>query len=645
MASLEISRNRSLSQFLAGKTLPRLAFILVFGLFTCSLSLAQNSRPVINKIDPPNWWSEMPDPMLLLHGENFQQTRFTVQGKNVAVTKTQISENGHWAFLWLKTSSAAPQMLHIHAQSTGGEADATFELKHRRPENSAFQGFSSSDVMYLIMTDRFSDGDPANNNPAENADGTPYDRQKPRGWHGGDLRGIENHIDYLKDLGITTLWTTPVYKNVPSPESYHGYGATDLYAIDPHFGNLSDYQSLSNALHRKGMKLVFDTVPNHVGQRHPWVFDPPTPDWFHGTLAQHFAAEGDFQPLTNPHATTQQANAVTHGWFANILPDLNQENPLVSQYLIQNSIWWIETAGLDGLRIDTFPFVTRSFWHDFHAAIHSLYPKLTTVGEAFNPDPTITSYFAGGVAHGGIDTGLDTPFDFPVHFALKQTLAGGAPMTKLAGVLRQDWLYPHPERLVIFLGNHDTMRFLTEKGATPAKLKIGFGLIATLRGMPQLYSGDEIAMTGGEDPDNRHDFPGGFPGDSQNAFTTQGRTPEQQEMEGWISSLLKIRKEHLALQKGSLQTLFADETGFLFTRKVDTYRCGEQNAMEKELPLLVAVNNSSQTKTVHISLKETATEGCTITGKSILQGTTAAQNGNEIDLTLAGDSFEIFALK
>jgi glycosidase len=235
------------------------------------------------------------------------------------------------------------------------------------------------------------------------------------------------------------------------------------------------------------------------------------------------------------------------------MPDLNQENPLVSQYLIQNAMWWIETVGLDGLRIDTFPYVGREFWQDFHRALHGVYPSLTTVGEVFNGDPTITSFFAGGVERQGIDTGLYTPFDFPVYFIIRDVLLHDKPMTALIEIVRQDRLYPHPERLVFFFGNHDTRRFLSEPGATPERLKLAFGQLATLRGMPEIYSGDELAMQGGDDPDNRRDFPGGFPGQKDNGFIAAGRTNDEHAMFTWTSRLFQLRSQHSALQSGDLR--------------------------------------------------------------------------------------------
>ena len=523
------------------------------------------TSPVVTSIDPPNWWAGLPNPMLLVRGENLTGAAFVVDAGKVKIVRTQISANGHWAFLWLNTETAAAQTVQLTVKTAQGKTQMPFVLEKRHAATAGFQGFSSKDVMYLIMPDRFADGDQSNDAPAD-APGT-YDRSKPRAYHGGDLRGIEEHLGYLQQLGVTTIWTTPLDDNDNhSPQDYHGYGAVNMYGVDEHLGTVKDYVALADAIHKRGMKFVLDTVPNHVGPKNPWVLDPPAPEWFHGTLAHHIEANGNFAPITDPHAPLAAYRAAVDGWFANVLPDLNQSNPLVKQYLIENAIWWIETAQLDGLRLDTFPYVDRDFWHDFHAELHAIYPHLTTVGEVFNSDPTIVSYFAGGVKRAGIDTGLDTPFDFPTYFALRATLAADQPMTALQQVERMDWLYPHPERLVMFLGNHDTSRFISEKGATPARMKLAFGLLATLRGMPQIYSGDEIAMPGGDDPDNRRDFPGGFPGDAHSAFTAQGRTPEQAAMHDWVSQLFTLRAVHPALLTGMQQNLLVDDTGFVFAR-------------------------------------------------------------------------------
>jgi neopullulanase len=571
---------------------------------TCPSPQGANA-PCIAKIDPPGWWAGMPEPMLLVNGQNLEHAQFTIDGTGVKLIRTQISENGHWAFLWLDTGNAAAQSLWITAKSNQGEARSPFQLAERTHDPNAHSGFSSADVLYLIMTDRFADGNSANDQPG-------YDRAAPRGWHGGDLAGIAKHIDYLRELGITALWTTPVSSNGKMPEAYHGYAATDLYAVDAHFGSLADYRHLSDALHARGIKLIIDLVPNHLGVQHPWVLDPPTPDWFHGTLLHHIETKSNFEALVDPHAPQRAWNAVTRGWFTDAMPDLNQENPLVSSYLIENALWWVETANLDGIRLDTFPYVDRAFWHEFHAAVHSVYPHLTTVGEVFNRDPEVTSFFAGEAGHRGIDTGLDTPFDFPVYFTLGDVLAHGKPMTDLEKLLRQDALYPHPDRLVSFLGNHDTVRFLTEAHGSVATLKLGIGLLATLRGMPQIYSGDEIGMTGGKDPDDRHDFPGGFPGDTHDAFTKAGRTATEQEVFAWTSGLMALRGAHPALKTGIEQNLFADNDAFVFVRTPGEAGCSSDHASgPANERVVVVVNKGTQSKTLDLPTEQTALAGCT----------------------------------
>jgi glycosidase len=567
-----------------------------------SLSVAALAQqPVIKKVDPPNWWANMPKAMLLVEGEDLAGAQFRLSDSHLRIDRTKISANGHWAELWLTASPAKAETVTISASNQSGKAIAPFRFDERKKPAEGFAGFSSKDVMYLIMTDRFADGNTANDEGAT-------ERSLQRGWHGGDLQGITAHLDYLQRLGITTVWITPVYQNHEA-KSYHGYGATDMYAVDEHFGSLDDLKALSAALHQRGMKLVLDTVPNHIGPDHPWVEDEPEPDWFHGTKASHTKAQTEFKPLTDPHAAWRDQRNVTEGWFANILPDMNQENPAVAQYLTQNAVWWVEQAGLDGLRIDTFPYVGREFWQGFHAELHGLYPHLTTVGEVFNPDATITSSFAAGVTRNGVDTGLDTPFDFPTYFALREVFVKNAPMSRLTDVWRLDALYPHPEKLVPFLGNHDTVRFLGEKGATQDQLRLAFTVLLTMRGMPQIYSGDEIAMAGGEDPDNRRDFPGGFPGDTQSAFTAP--TPEQADMQDWVRALLKLRKEHVALQDGQQQSLKAEGNVLAYVR---------HNANER---VLIAVNRGDAPTTVTLQMNDTVLSGSThadaLLGKGTIQ--------------------------
>jgi neopullulanase len=563
---------------------------------------AQATGPCVDKIDPPDWWAGLPSPMLLLHGTNLRAVRLGVRGKDVSLERAQVSANGHYAFLWLKADHAAPQKLFVLLSDKSHNLALPYVLAARMPAKNA--GFSSADAMYLIFTDRFADGDNANDGMADD----PYskvDRSNPTTWHGGDFRGIIQHEDYLQQLGVNTVWITPAYENAHEPHAYHAYDATDMYAVDPHFGTLDDYRQMAETLHARGMKLVLDLVPNHVGAAHIWANDPPTPSWFHGSPASHLRAESNFKTIVDPHEGSSAP--VTEGWFANSKPDLNQDDPLVSQYLIQNAIWWIEIGGLDGFRLDTFPYVQRTFWHDFHNTLHTLYPHFTTVGEIYNHDPEITSFFAGGVERRGVDTGLDTPFDFPMFSTLRNTLVKGAPMSDIAELLAKDKLYPHPERLVPFLGNHDTGRFLSEPGATLAELKMGFALITTMRGMPELYAGDEIAMRGGKDPDNRRDFPGGFPGDAQDAFAQASRTPEQQDVFATVSSLLHIRADHPALRTGQISVVHADNDTLSFVRAANVaVGC---SAMGDDRVLVVA-NRSAKAEDIDLSLRRNSLDGC-----------------------------------
>ncbi len=563
---------------------------------------AEGGLPCVYQVDPPNWWTEMPSPMLLLYGRNLRGARIGVRGNDVRVTRTRFSANGHYVFVWLKEPRGdKPQTLQVNVATGRGDISFPYKLQKRKPASYGFQGFSPADTIYLIMTDRFADGDLKN-------DPHPSQLALPRGWHGGDFKGIEDHLNYLKQLGVTTIWITPAYDNEGSPQSYHGYSATNMYKPDPHFGTLQQYKKLVAAIHAHGMKFVLDTVPNHVGAGNPWAKDPPTPDWFHGTLAHHLVAQNNFAALVDPHADWAEQKATVDGWFANVLPDLNQENPLVRQYLIQDAIWWIETGGVDGLRIDTFPYVGRAFWQRFNGELHMLFPHLTSVGEVFNPDPTIVSYFAGGVSHEGIDTHLWTPFDYPTYFALRAVLTHKEPMSYLEQIWRQDSLYPHPGRLVTFFGNHDTPRFMSLPGVTVKDLKLAFGIVLTMRGTPQIYYGDELAMTGGGDPNNRHDFPGGFPGDRNDSFTAAGRTPVQNEVHDWVEGLLHFRDSQPVFGDGGQQDIVFNTTTLVYLRARNLNEGCRPGDTER---VLVAVNDGNTAEALKIDPADTALSGCT----------------------------------
>jgi glycosidase len=568
-------------------------WLALLNAFGCCGSLtgqeaAKLEAPAVLKVEPPNWWVGLtPDLMLLLSGKNLQATHASCNLREVTVSRTQSAGDGGYLFVWLKF---APELRSGTAicRITTAHGETTFELPlaARSQILGRNQGLTLDDVIYLIMPDRFANGDPTNDDPGEFPGS--HDRNKLRAWHGGDLRGIEQHLDYLKNLGVTTLWLTPIVKN-GATEDYHGYGAVDLYSVDPHLGTLADYQQLVQAAHKQHLKILFD-LPNQVGPEHPWVAHPPMPDWFHGDVEHHLTAtspvntsfygkgdpkettSGALESLVDPHTPPQLRRNLTGRWSAGILPDTNTENPHVVQYLTQNSIWWAEISGLDGYRIGAFPCVSRTFWEQWHAGLRKLYPRLSTIGEVFHSDPTVTSFFQGGrTGWDGVDTQLTALFDFPLYFTLREVL-NGAPVGKLANLLRQDSLYPHPDFLVPFFGNHDTPRLADTTQGGSERLKLAFGLIFTFRGIPEIYYGDELGMTGGRDPDNRNDFPGGWTEDTRNAFAKAGRTPAQQEIFGYTQSLLRLRVQHPALRRGKLWSLASDDSTYIFLRETEEER-------------------------------------------------------------------------
>ena len=608
------------------------------------------NAPVVNKVEPPNWWVGLtPELLLLLSGKNLEATHASCNLPEVVVSRTQSSSGGSYLFMWLKFAPGLKSGTAVcRILTTHGEASFELPIAARKQLLGRNQGLSLDDVIYLIMPDRFSNGDPTNDEPSEFKGS--HDRANPHAYHGGDLRGIKAHLPYLKELGVTTIWLTPIVKN-GAPEDYHGYGAVDLYAVDPHLGTLLDYQELVEAAHHEHMKVFFDAVPNHVGPRNPWAKNAPTTEWFHGTPEHHLnsgspwkqsfyglagnklEANDPFELLADPHTPPLLRKNLTDGWFFGLLPDLNTEDPLVVAYLVQNSIWWAEISGLDGYRLDTFPYVPRTFWAEWHAELRRIYPRLSTIGEVFHPDPTVTSFFVGGRrGWDGIDTQLTTVFDYPMYFVLREVLLADAPASRLADILRQDSLYPHPEFLVPFFGNHDVPRFAGVAGATPAKLKLAYGLTLTLRGVPQLYYGDELGMTGGGDPDNRHDFPGGWMEDRKDAFAREGRTSEQQATFEYVQGLLRLRRENDALRTGKLWHLASDDSSYVFLRESD------------EEKLVVAFHNGKSERQMTIELHDTP--GKQATGISALFGTGQADlAGQELRLHLPPESLSVFALQ
>jgi glycosidase len=585
------------------QTNPLRRLVLLLPLLVSVASVCAAQTPEVSKIEPPNWWAghSINPVRVLMRGKNLGGARVEALGAGLQTGLVRVNAAGTYLFVdVLIDPKAVPGVRRLRITNAAGATDALFEVSAPLARAGRFQGFTPDDVIYLIMPDRFSDGDPSNNDPAVSRG--LYDRTQGRFYHGGDLRGIINHLPYLKELGITAIWLNPWYDNVnhtnerEMPEGkpitdYHGYGAVDYYGVEEHFGDMTSLRELVDKAHRLGIKVMQDQVANHTGPYHPWVKDSPTPTWYNGTEANHLDETWQTWTLQDPRATYQTQRATLEGWFLNILPDLNQNDEETARYEIQNTLWWIGATGIDAIRQDTLPYVHRSFWRDWMTAIKREYPRVNVVGELYDGDPALVSFYQGGATRfDGVDSRIDSCFDFPVFFPLRRAFAEGKSIREVAQMLARDHLYPNPSALVVFLGNHDMLRFMNERGATTAGLKLAQTFLLTTRGTPQLYYGDEIAIAGGGDPDNRRDFPGGFTGDARNAFTKQGRTAEQQDVFEHVQRLIRLRSELEPLRRGALTNLYASEQQYAYARTTDS------------ASVIVAINNDTKPATFEFNV-------------------------------------------
>lgn len=538
-----------------------------------SFTTAKNiEKPQIDKIEPPNWWiNHTINPVqVLIYGHNLNEAKINLDQAGVKVVRSTASSNGDYIIAYLDISSTIePGKLKITLENAGGITSVDFGLNSLPESTGKYQGFDPNDVIYLIMVDRFADGDPSNNNPAQSAGF--YDRKKPRGYHGGDFQGIINNLPYLKELGVTAIWMTPVYDNSNRVSDYHGYGAVDYYNTEEHFGSLAKLNELVAEAHLQGIKIIQDHVLNHTGPDHIWTDNPPTPTFINGTRGQHPNNVFDIASLTTPNGDPNRVDLTLRGWFADILPDINQNDIEAKQYLIQNSLWWIANTGIDGIRLDTFPYLPRSFWSDWNSAIHKQYPSFTIVGEVLDGNPNTVSFFQGGVKRfDNIDSRVDTLFDYPTCYAIRDYFANNRGV--LSRITNVDSIYPKAEILVPFFGNHDIKRFASEPAATVDNIILAYTYLLTMRGTPQIYYGDELAITGGEDPDNRKDFPGGFPGDLRSAFTASGRTKSENKLFNSIKKVSQLRQKYPQLRGGEMQFLYEDSNLVVYLRSRDNSR-------------------------------------------------------------------------
>jgi glycosidase len=538
------------------------------------------------KIEPPSWWlGHSVNPVrLLLTGEDLAGMQIA-PGPGISVSNVIFSHSGKHALCDLHISPAAlPGNRQLRLQKPGRTLAGSFSVLPPLIKSGGFAGFSPEDVIYLIMPDRFSNGCEKNDNPEVSP--CLLNRSKPRDYHGGDLQGIIDRLPYLADSGVTAIWLTPWYDNINhfntretytrdnqrsghgiASTDYHGYGAVDFYAVEERLGDMETLRKLVRAAHARGIKVIQDQVANHTGPYHSWVKNPPTPSWFNGTEEQHLDNNWEIWTTVHSNAPAARLKCTIEGWFINILPDLNQNDPETAAYLIQNSLWWIGMTGIDAVRQDTLSYVPRKYWSQWTTALKREFPQVTILGEVLNGQPELVAFFQGGRKRfDGIDSGIDTLFDFPLHYAMRDVFARGQPMTRLAQALAADSLYVDPSALVTFLGLHDTGRFANESGITLDRLKLAFTFLLTGRGTPMIYYGDEIGMKGGGDPDNRRDFPGGWKEDTRSAFEASGRTPAEAEVHGHIKRLTALRRDVEPLRTGTLATLYANDKTLAFIR-------------------------------------------------------------------------------
>ena len=566
---------------------------------SCMLAgVAVGQAPTIEKVEPPNWWtgSSVNPVRVLIRGRNLTGAR--LQCRRLTCAGLRVNSSGTYAFANVTIPrTTKPGSYPLTLRTAAGTADAPFHVTAPLKPAGRFQGFGPNDALYLLMPDRFANGDPSNDDPAISRG--LLDRAKGRYYHGGDLAGVRQRLPYLKSLGITAVWLNPIYDNNNQLNrkevydgqpitDYHGYGATDFYAVDEHLGDVQSFKQLVDDAHAMGIKIILDMVANHTGPYHPWVNDSPTPTWFHGTAEKHQANVWQTWTLADPYATAAVRESTLDGWFIDILPDLNQDDPEVARYIIQNTLWWVGMSGMDGIRQDTWPYVPRRFWRDWMTAIKREFPSLRVVGEVLDGDPAMIAFFEGGRAQfDGLDSKVDKLFDFPLFYPLRRAFGEGGPVREVAQMLSHDRLYRDPSNLVTLLGLHDVSRFMSDKGATTAGLKLAYTVLLTTRGTPLIYYGDEIGLPGGNDPDNRRDFPGGWSGDTHNAFEAAGRTADEQSVFSHVQALLKVRGERSELRGPRTETLQVGEQTWVY-RRGKTVVAINNGAVQAELRLPVS---------------------------------------------------------
>lgn len=537
---------------------------IIFSLALFLSAMASLASTNIDRIEPANWFVGMKNSslQLMVYGKNIRNSRVSVDYPGVKIDSLVRLDSPDYLLVYLNIGGAKPgeMMLNFNGKKV------KYPLQAREMSGDKRMGFTNADVLYMLMPDRFASGRGITK-PLKGMNPYVVDRSKPSLRHGGDLEGIRRHLDYFNQLGVTALWFTPILENdapdINDYNNYHGYDTTDYYRVDPRFGTNEDYRRLIAEAHAKGLKVVMDMIFNHCGFDHPWVKNMPSKDWFN---APEWLKEGEkvylqtsykLTPVLDPYASEVDKRETVDGWFVKTKPDLNQRNPHVMTYLVQNSIWWIETVGIDGIRMDTYPYADRKAMSQWMKALDEEYPNFNTVGEIWVTEPAYTAAWQKDSRLSTVNSYLKTVMDFSFYDKInlaksEETDDWWKGLNRIYNSLCYDYLYENPSSVMAFIENHDTDRFLGE-GRDTLALKQGLGLLLTINRIPQLYYGTEVLMNGTKtvtDGDVRRDFPGGFAGDKHNAFTAEGRTAEENAMFDWLSRLLHWRQGNEVICKG-----------------------------------------------------------------------------------------------
>ncbi|MBR5660331.1 MAG: glycoside hydrolase family 13 protein [Bacteroidales bacterium] len=533
----------------------------------------------VAKVEPPCWWTGMKtDLQLMIYGEDISSWTVSVDGAGLKVTDVHKADSPNYLFVDVAVSSSAKPGTYDLVFTKGGESfRKPYVISSREKGSAERTSFTTSDFIYLINPDRFANADPRNDNTDDTFE--KADRKEPFSRHGGDLQGIIDHLDYIADLGATAIWCTPLLMDNQTWESYHGYACGDYYRIDPRFGSNAQYKEYVAKAHEKGIKVIMDIVTNHCGTDHWWMSDLPFKDWVH-QFPEYTNTNYIFPSAMDPNASEYDKNLLVSGWFVPMMPDMNLDNPFLLKYFQQWAIWWTEYSGQDGLRVDTYPYNEKVPMSEWCAAVLNEYPNLNIVGECWDSNFDQLAYWQGGNANSdGFDSHLPSIMDFPLQEAINAALCEDYPgwdqgMFRVYRALAHDATYHDLSKMMIFLSNHDHYRVADAWKLDSDKMKIGYTLLATIRGIPQLFYGDEMMFATGKnyksDGELRMDFPGGWAGDPVNLFTEEGRTGVEAELHDYVKTLFQWRKGKDVIHNGKTKHFMSRDNTYAFFRYNDT---------------------------------------------------------------------------